>query len=405
MRKKDKRKLTKKTVDSVYAEGKDVYVWDTEVIGFGLRVKPSGVKSYFIRYRNKHGRSRSHTLGKHGQLTPDKARGLAKIKMGKVAEGHDPSEEKILNLQIISVNELCDLYLKEGCKHKKTSSIESDTSLIKHHIKPLLGTKSIAAVRRADVERMKNSIVEGKTAKKEKGRKHGRIIVRGGKGAASRAVTLLSTLFTFAMNRDLVEYNPCRGVKKFSGKKCERFLSETEFKELGEAIKSCENEEHPSAIGMIRMLIFTGCRKSEIMTLKWEYIDWEASCIHLPDSKTGAKTVKLGQPALEILKTQITLKNNPYVFYGEKAGHHFVGLQKVWNKIKEKKPSLHDLRLHDLRHSFASVGVNSGHSLLLVGKLLGHSNTATTARYAHLSDDPVKATVDDITAQIQEAMG
>jgi len=400
-----KKKLTKKTVDSIAPADKDVIVLDRDITGYGLRVKPSGVKSYFIRYRNTHGESRWYTLGQHGPLTPDRAREKAMVELGRVADGYDPSEERKLKFKEMTISELCDLYIKEGCKTKKESTFITYKSLIKHHIRPLLGRKKITAVRRSDVEKMKHDIVEGKTAADEKTKKHGRAIVRGGKGAASRVVSLLSAIFSFALTYELVKDNPCRDIKKFPGKNCDRFLSAKEFKDLGDALNEAEKAgESLSAINMIRMLILTGCRRGEIQTLKWEYIDWDNSCLKLPDSKTGEKVVHLATPAIAVLKKQKRDEDNPYVFYGTKANRYFVGLTKVWISIQKRKACLGDVRIHDLRHSFASVGVNSGHSLMFIGALLGHSSPGTTARYAHLSDDPVLTTLDDIVSQIDGFM-
>jgi len=399
-----KKKLTKRTVDATAPAKKDVIIWDDQITGYGLRVKPSGVKSYFIQYRNKSGVSRWYTLGKHGHLTPEEAREKAKRELGRVADGYDPSEERKINFKEMNVIELCDLFIKEGCKNKKPSTYKTYKSLIEHHIKPLLGRKQISAVKKSDIEKMKFDIVEGKTKSDIKTKKHGRSIVRGGRGAASRTISLLSAIYTFALARDLAKDNPCKGIKKFASKNCERFLSRKEFKELGDALIEAEKSEHISAVNMIRLLVFTGCRRGEMQTLKWDYIDWERSCLKLPDSKTGEKVVRLAAPAIEVLKNQNKVENNPYVFYGERDNHYFVGLTKVWNRIKSKRESLKDVRIHDLRHSFASVGVNSGHSLMLVGALLGHSNPGTTSRYAHLSDDPLLETLDDIVSQINQYM-
>jgi integrase len=159
--------------------------------------------------------------------------------------------------------------------------------------------------------------------------------------------------------------------------------------------------ENPIALAAIRLLVLTGCRKSEILTLQWDHVDFERSCLRLPDSKTGAKVVQLGAPALAVLAKFPRVEN--YVLPGAAAGKHLVGLPRVWERLR-KRAKLTDVRLHDLRHSFASVGAASGDSLLVIGKLLGHRDPKTTSRYAHLADDPLKAAADRISTNIALAM-
>ena len=164
-----------------------------------------------------------------------------------------------------------------------------------------------------------------------------------------------------------------------------------------------EDAENPTALTAIRLLLFTGCRKSEILTLKWEHVDLARQCLRLPDSKTGAKVVPLGGPALVVLSEMTRTDGNPYVLCGNAPGRHFVGLPKIWERIR-KRAGLGDVRLHDLRHSFASAGAAAGDSLLMIGKLLGHRDPKTTARYAHLADNPLKAAADRISSSIAAGM-
>ena len=186
----------------------------------------------------------------------------------------------------------------------------------------------------------------------------------------------------------------------------ERFLSEAELARLGDALRVAERDKGatPWAIAAIRLLTFTGARLSEILTLKWEYVNAEHGILLLPDSKTGQKAVHLNAPSLAVLQDILRLDGNPYVICGDIPGQHLVNLERPWRRIR-KTAGLDDVRLHDLRHSFASIGASSGHSLLIIGKMLGHSQPATTARYAHLADDPVKAASDAVAARIAAAMG
>lgn len=400
-----KKRITKRTIDANPPREKDFIIWDDQISGFGLRIKPSGTKSYFIQYRNEQGVSRRYTLGQHGKLTPDTARDLAVQYSGNIASGKDPAEDRKLKRREMTVSELCDLYIKEGCNDKKPSTIYADKGRIERHIKKLLGNKKISALTRTDVARMRDDIVAGKTKADIKTGTRGRAIVKGGKGVARQSVSLLSAIYTFAIGRDLVTDNPCRGVKKPPANSNMRFLSEQEFAELGDLLAEAQNSgEHISVINALRLLIFTGCRKSEITTLKWDYIDWNNACLKLPDSKTGQKVVRLAPAALEILQNQPRLEGNDYVFHGCKEGHYFVGIGKAWGRIRKRRENLSDVRIHDLRHSYASAGLASGLSLALIGKLLAHKSPATTARYAHLSDDPAKSAADLIASRISNAI-
>lgn len=282
-------------------------------------------------------------------------------------------------------------------------TLSSDQGRINRHIIPLLGKMRVKDVTRGDIERFQQSVAEGKTAITEKTEKS-RATVTGGKGVATRTMGLLGGIFTFAVDRGMRADNPVHGVKKFKENRFERFLTSEELKALGKALKKAEKEgENIFAIAAIRLLILTGCRKNEILSLKWKHIDFERSCLRLPNSKTGAKVVPLGQAAIELLKKMPKHEGNPYVLVGDKEGTHFVALQKIWVDIRTSA-GMPDLRLHDLRHSFASVGAGSGHSLLMIGALLGHRDAKTTARYAHLAADPVKLAADAIAEAIKKAM-
>ena len=198
--------------------------------------------------------------------------------------------------------------------------------------------------------------------------------------------------------------NPCRHVKKYKEEKRERFLSVKEYQRLGNALKQAKEEgsETLSAINAIWLLMLTGCRLNEIMSLKWNYIDFDTREFRLPDSKTGAKTVHLGAAVIDRLKNIEKLEDNEFVITGKKEGSHLSDLQHPWRRIR-KLAKLDDVRLHDLRHSFASGGLAVGEDLPMIGKLLGHSQVQTTARYAHLANDPVKAAADRITERISES--
>ena len=189
-------------------------------------------------------------------------------------------------------------------------------------------------------------------------------------------------------------------MERFPDKKNERYLSAEELSVLGSALTDAEaSGQNPIAINAIRLLIFTGCRKSEVLKLRWDEVDFQQGYLNFPDSKTGQKRVPLGSSALEVLVSIKRIDGNPFVFPGEKDGSHFIGLPRIWRRIRSDA-GLSDVRLHDLRHSFASVGVGAGIGLPVVGRLLGHRDSTTTARYAHVADDPAKEAAEKITRSL-----
>lgn len=321
-----------------------------------------------------------------------------------MSRGADPNDAKRKAREVISVGELVDLYFAEGCGTKKPSTIKVERGLAVRHVKPLLGRRSVKSLTRADLETFLADIASGKTATDVKTKARGRAIVTGGQGTANRTVDLVASMLSFAVARGFRDDNPARGLRKFKLKVRERFLSPRELTNLGAAMKEATAKgENPYAIDAIRLLILTGCRKSEILTLQWQWVDEDHRVLRLPDSKTGSKVVPLGSSALELLKTLPRLKDNKYVFPSSTGSGHLVGIQKIWNRVRINA-DLADVRLHDLRHSFASVGASSGDSLYVIGRLLGHTQQRTTQRYAHLADDPVREAAERISGQIADAL-
>ncbi|MEQ9246259.1 MAG: site-specific integrase, partial [Nitratireductor sp.] len=397
-------KITKRVVDSVQPESRDSFLWDSETKGFGLKVTPKGKRIYVLQYR-VHGKLKRFTIGTHGNpWTPGDARNEAIRLLGCVRDGLDPSSAKQIEKAALNMSELCDIYIREGCGTKKASTIATDRGRIERHIKPLLGGKRVKDVTANDIKKFMHDVANGKTVADVKTGPRGRARVSGGKGTATRTVGLLGGIFSFAIDGGHRTDNPVRGVKRYADRRNERFLSPKELAQLGEALASAETEgKNRTAINAIRLLVLTGCRKSEILTLKWDHVNFEAGYLELPDSKTGQKRVPLGAPALELLASLIRIDGNPYVLPGEKEDWHIVGLPRVWSVIR-KNAGLEDVRLHDLRHSFASVGAGAGMGLAVVGKLLGHRDPKTTARYAHIADDPAKAAADRIATSINGSL-
>jgi integrase len=371
---------------------------------------PTGAKSYAVDYRAGSGRrapKRRLTIGKHGSpWTPETARIEAKRLLAEVAAGRDPATARQEERYALIFGELIDLYLAEGAGHKKHSTLKVDRGRIEHHLRPLLGKLRVDRVGRAEIERMHNAVATGKTAEKiasaEK-RRPGSLAV-GGKGAAAQCVALVGSIYAFAIGRGLCSDNPARGVKKAPVRKVERFLSEAEIARLAEALDAeAQQSSNPYPPAAIKLLLLTGCRKGEIASLRWEHVDFERECLRLPDSKTGAKVVYLNAPARALLQELPRMPNNPRVIPGLRADSAGPAIDKVWSRVR-RAAALTDVRLHDLRHSFASVGAAGGLSLPIIGALLGHKHAATTARYAHLSADPLRAANDAVGATIAAAM-
>ena len=381
--------LTKRYVDSLKPGQKDLVSWDSGLKGFGIRVKPSGVKSYMVQYRNAAGRSRRLTIGKHGPLTPYDARKLAKGKLGQVDKGRDPTEEARQTMKAPTVSQLAQRYVEQhAVPKKKPRSVAEDKHLLRRFLLPKFGRRKLAAVTRADVQSLHHSLSATPYQ-------------------ANRALALFSKMFNLAERWGLRpdNSNPCRHVERYREKRRERFLSNDELARLGQALAEAEaNATEPlSAIAAVRLLILTGCRLQEVLGLRWDQVDYERRQLRFEESKTGQKTVALGAAALELLCGLPHLEGNPYVIPGKKNGAHFVGMPKVWQRIRERA-NLEGVRLHDLRHSFASVGAGAGLSLPIIGKLLGHTQAATTQRYAHLAADPVRQAADRISGEIAAAM-
>lgn len=401
-------KLTKSVIDRAQPGEADYFLWDGELKGFGIKIAKGGRKSYVCKYRIGHGRTaptRRMTIGAHGSpWTVDQARIEARKLLGRAANGEDPAAEKQDAKKQITVTQLCDLYLEQGMATKKASTIITDKGRIERHIRPLLGKKKVSDVTRADIKRFMQDVANGKTSTDVKTGLRGRAIVRGGKGTASRTVGLLGGIFSYAFDCGLIEVNPVRGIKRYADKRGNRYLSQQELVALGQALRDGLNKGlNPLALSILKLLIFTGARKSEIETLNWSEVDFDGGFLRLSDSKTGQKTIPLNAGALEVLVSLDRVDGSPFVFPAHRGNGYYEGTPKVW-RIVRSMAGLEDVRLHDLRHSFASIAVSGGASLPIIGALLGHTNNATTQRYAHLNDDPLKAATESISSKISAAM-
>jgi integrase len=412
-------KLTKRVVDAAKANfDRELFLWDADVKGFGVRIKPSGAKSFLLKYRIGT-QTRRYTISKVGSpYTVEEARQISVDLLRNIRAGHDPIAAKAAERGALTVSELADLYLAEGPAekpNKKASSWETDGSNINRHIRPLLGHKIAKSLTQPDIARFQADVAVGKTAADIKTKKQGRAIVQGGKSTAARSLAVLGAMLQFGVGRKILSANQARGVQLFRGEKKERFLSEVEIARLADTLTMMEVEGlNKNAAAAIRLLLLTGCRKSEILSARWEYVDFERQCLRLPDSKTGAKVVPLAAAAVALLAALPRAERATWILprslpndnrrpKSEDEQGHYTGLQKAWERVRERA-GLPGLRLHDLRHSFASFAIADGATLFMVGKILGHKQARTTEVYAHLADDPIRAVADRTANRINNAM-
>jgi integrase len=378
-------KLTKKVIDANLPKEKDYIVWDDEIKGFGCRIFPGGKKTYVFYYRAPVTRKFSYIkIGLHGNLTVDEARIKAKRLALSVSDGIDVKAEKkqeiIEEQKSILFVEFWQVFTdKYIAKEHKPSTIRANKSRIKNNILPFLGNKKIADIERQDILAFKDlmSHIEGNCAK---------------------CLRLLSTAFDQA---ELWGYrnqnsNPCKGIKKRGDKKMERFLTAAELKKLEEVLASMDSSKSsPYSLAAIWLLIFTGCRLGEVLTLPWADVHLEDGYLYLKDSKVGVRTIALNDKAKQIFTRLQKREGNSYVFCGNLPGKPLVNVNRTWHKVRTLA-GIPDVRIHDLRHSFASFALKKGVDLYTVSKLLGHKNIATTTRYAHLELEHLKEATNKI---------
>ncbi|MEQ8399068.1 site-specific integrase [Thalassobaculum sp.] len=416
-------KLMKRVVDGLEPGDRDYVVWDKEIAGFGVRVRTSGTKTYVFKYRYRN-RQQWYSIGKHGTWTTDQARRKAGELNVLVLSGEDPASKKQADRKAMTVSELCDLYLEEGIAGKKAQTVEMDRIRIDTHVRPLIGFLKVPDVTRRDMQSLMTEIAtprpwldpnvtrgssaddgsakDGATAPKKKRKTYSRTI--GGKGVANRTIGMLGGIFSFAIDRELRQDNPVVGVKKFKEKRLNRRLKDEELQRLAAVLQHYEPIPGANpAVNAIRLLLLLGCRKAEILTLEWDDVHLESGLIHLRDSKSGERHVQMNSMAKDVLRGIHRVPDNPHVIPGNKEGQHFIALQKSWERIR-KEAGIPDVRIHDLRHTYASIAADMGFSLQAIGKLLGHKKASSTERYAHLADAPLKHATETVSATIAGRM-
>lgn len=429
-------KLTIRNINAIPTDPKrDIYAWDDELPGFGVRIKPSGVRSFMVQYRNASGVSRRLTLCKLGIKTPEEARKLAKEKLALVASGDDPAEVRSEQRKAMTVAELCISYLNaaekglilgKGGRAKKDSTLYSDKGRIERHILPLLSKKKVRDLTLPDITRFMRDVATGETAADVKTGFRGRAIVQGGSGTAARTVGLLGGILSFAVSEGVIAVNPARGVKRPRDQRREVRLTVEQYRTLGKILDKARDEGMIAiAIDAVRLLALTGCRRGEIEKLRWEEVDIAGHCLRLSDSKEGKSIRPLGAAAIAVLKRLYEAKEkrevedkaqgkvlqaNPYVLPGISPGKPFGGLPKAWLRIrdkaeKEKKEVLPtNLTPHGFRHAFASVASDLGYTEPTIAALIGHKGGTITSRYIHHLDAALIAAADRVSGHILAAL-
>jgi integrase len=391
-------------------------VWDASLTGFGARRQRSDAVSYVLFYRTKEGRQRWFTIGKHGTpWTPETAREEARRLLGDVAHKRDPAAEKRAARNAQTVSELCDLYLADAeagrlvtrrRTQKKASTLTIDKGRIARHIKPLLGRHRVAAVTREDIEHFMHDVAEGKTAATAKTKPRGLARVRGGRGAANRAVGLLGGIFTYAVRHRMRQDNPVHGVVRPADGKRSRRLSEAEYGALGSALRNAEAANiWPPAIAVARFLAVGGWRCGEALALRRNEIDLARRTATLGDTKTGRSVRPLSHVACDVLQG-LTIAGG-LVFPASRGSGDIVmsGFKKLWKRIAKLGGLPPDVTPHVLRHSFASLAADLGYSEPVIAALVGHQGRSTTSRYLHSADAVLLAAADAVANHTIALMG
>ncbi|MET4345597.1 site-specific integrase [Bradyrhizobium barranii] len=412
-------KLGRRSVSSLPAVSKPTIFYDSDLKGFGIKAMPTGAQSWIVEYRPGEGgrgvQKRRMVIGTPSTLSPEKAREAAERLLAEVKLGGDPAAERAKARRADTVNDILDAYIREhATPHLKASSTDLLKIYFDKHIRPAIGHKKSTTIAKADVANLHRAI--GKTQPV----------------TANRAIVALKAAYNHAIEHGSIPEtikNPAAGIKMFDEQPRERYLTEEELQRLGDTLREAETTGLPHVVdetkqskharktenrftkidqhaaAAIRLLLFTGCRLREILHVRWSEYDAGRGLLFLPTSKTGRKTVVLSAPAIAILDTLPRI--GAYVVASESAGQKDErprhDLNRPWRAIR-KHAGIEDVHIHDLRHSFGAIGAGSGLGLPIIGRLLGHTQAATTARYSHVAIDPAKRAADLIAGQISDAM-
>ena len=383
MKSPKKHRISKRMVDGLPVDGKSSVYWDRDLPGFGVRVYATGRKTYVVQSRGPDG-SRRVTLGRHGKITADRARKEAMAAIDRIKAGEAPLPES--EQPEPTVADLAEQYLRNHVRVECKPSSETSYRRSLGHILPALGGMPVKSVEREHVASL-------------------HLAMRDTPVAANMVLWVLSKMFSLAEAWGLrpAGRNPCHSVRRYRTPRRERFLSREEYRRIGRVMDRAEADGSawPWAVAAIRLLMLTGCRSQEVATLRWDDVDFQAGKLRLRDSKNGPRMVPLPAVAVRVLEGVRRVDGNPWVFVGRLKGTHVAALAGHWHRLRVRA-DLADVRLHDLRHSYASRALALGENLSTIGKLLGHSKVETTGRYAHLVRDTEKVSAERVAVSIED---
>ena len=374
-------KITKSLVDALTAESKDKWLWCSLLPGFGVRVQPSGRKTYVARYRTKLNQQRKITIGRCSDIPPDKARELARAAFGEVAAGRDPAQDRREARDAATMADLHERYMRDHARpFKKPSSIMHDERNWQKYVLPVLGKKYVEAVSKTDITSLHGSMADRPVT-------------------ANHVRALLSKAFNLAIDWGWrTTTNPCIGVRKFKTRQRELILTPAQMQDLDRALTDLVAKRRivQEFANLFRLLALTGCRLNEIQSARREWVDVERRLLILPDSKTGPRKINLPQAALDIIAA---MPPNKWLIPGKIGGSHMTQPHTAWDRVVEHAGLPPETRIHDLRHTFGSIGHRHGLTQKQIADMLGHRNLATTERYLHgFVED--RAVAVDMVAQV-----
>lgn len=382
-------KFTKTEIEKIEAGGKRQVFFDDKLTGFALRVAETGRKTFYFTYRPGKGRGVTKQwvmLGAFPEMTVDQARALVKQKTADVQNGQDPATQVREEKSTLTVAEALDGFKEQHISKLKPRTIEGYNDIIRLHLVPNLGKIRVNKLTFSEIARFHTGMAATPYQ-------------------ANRCIAVLSCFLNWCEKSGYRDKNtnPCQEITLYPEHAKQEFMGEDELAALGDALSHMEEAQDisPNMAAAIRLLLFTGTRRNEILTLKWSQVDLVKGVAHLPDSKTGFRVVQLPAAAIAVLEGLPQI--NEWCFPAASASGHTVNLKKSWQKVL-KQSGLTGWRLHDIRHAFASVMAGSGASLIIIGKILGHKQLKTTQRYAHLTADPARLEAEKAAARIAEAL-